>query len=134
MPRYKNISDRYISQAGITIYPGEEKAVDKYLYHEDLVKLSEYPIPEIVTRAATFNITTDEVVEVDIEDIQHLEVEFIVQVLSGNAKIYYNDLTTPGISFSGTFHDRISARYLDKILIRGTAEGTYGSYVVKRVI
>lgn len=132
MPVYKNTSDIKQKVSGVVFEPNEEKTTNCYLYDKDLEMISNLPAPQVVTHSGLFELDTDEEIELDLENTEECLLDIIVQAPEGGVSLHHNATENHGIIFKGVYQDRISSKYLNRLIIKATKDGVSGSYFVKK--
>jgi len=133
MPIYKNNSDIKQKVSGIIFDAGEQKEVDCYLYDDDLELINEAPVPFVITDSGLLQLSVDEVEIISLNNTEDCILDVIVQATTGGIKLYHNSTENLPIEFEGIYQDRISSKYLNKIIIVGTLDNTKVNYFIKKI-
>jgi len=133
MPIYTNTSANTVNTGDAIFQPNETRTLQFYVYHPSITMTNAEPYPEVISNSGSISLATGETVEIILNDEIRCMNDFIVQILSGSVKLYYNTTDNKAIEFTGVYQDQVSSRFVQKIIVEAKEDSTVGSYFVKNL-
>ncbi|WP_333640940.1 hypothetical protein [Mesotoga prima] len=138
MPTYSNDTTMQISDSGIVFNPGDEKAVNIYLYNPNLTLVSHSPYIEMIIFSDTYSVNVGVTEEYtwsypEVDGRSKLEVD--ISATSGDIKVFINthDAEYIAVNSGEKLLFNVMAFNTNKIIIEGATGAASGTINIRKL-
>jgi len=138
MPTYSNNTTMQISDSGIVFDPGDEKAVNIYLYNPNLTLVSHSPYIEMIIVSDTYSANVGVIKEYtwaypEVDGRSELEVD--ISATSGDIKVFINTYNAEYIAVNSgeRLLFNVMAFNTNKIIIEGSTGAASGTINIRKL-